>query len=315
MAGEKDVTLAVIGCGTMGIAVLGGVLASLAEARDGSAAGGTATPGASGLVPTRFIACVRSDASAQRIRDSLGKYGGPLEIYQNDNIRAINESDAVLLACKPFMIEQVLGAPGMAEALKGKLLMTILAGVTEARVLDVLYKHTAIPESGRCRVVRVLPNTAALVRQSATAISQPDPPLAPEWDAFVHWIFSRCGTVVTLPPHAMDAATALGGSGPALAALCMEGLADGGVAMGIPRAQANQMAAQVMRGTAALVQNGEHPAILREKVSTPGGCTIGGLLVLEEAGVRGQISRSVREATVVATELGKGKQAANGTRW
>ncbi|KZZ88146.1 pyrroline-5-carboxylate reductase [Ascosphaera apis ARSEF 7405] len=148
-----------------------------------------------------------------------------------------------------------------------------------------------------------------------TVIGQPNPPLKPEWNAFIHWIFSRCGSVVTLPPHAMDAATSLGGSGPALAALCMEGLADGGVAMGIPRVQANQMAAQVLKGTAALVQSGEHPAILREKVSTPGGCTIGGLLVLEEEGVRGKISRAVREATVVATELGKGKQGANGTRW
>ncbi|KAI5300300.1 hypothetical protein KEM56_002565, partial [Ascosphaera pollenicola] len=229
-AEKKNVTLAVIGCGTMGIAVLGGVLASIQEARSSGAETKT-----DGLVPNRFLACVRSDASAARIRDTLGKYDTPLEIIQNDNIRAINEADAVLLACKPFMIQDVLGVSGVAGALKNKLLLTMLAGVTEARVEEVLYANANVPKKDRCRVVRVLPNTAALVRESMTVIGQSNPPLRPEWDAFVHWIFSRCGSVVTLPPHAMDAATSLGGSGPALAALCMEGLADGGVAMGIPR--------------------------------------------------------------------------------
>jgi pyrroline-5-carboxylate reductase len=75
------------------------------------------------------------------------------------------------------------------------------------------------------------------------------------------------------------------------------------------------MAAQVMKGTAGLVIAGEHPAILRDKVSTPGGCTIGGLLVLEEGRVRGTVARAVREATVVASQLGKGVIGVNGTRF
>ena len=75
------------------------------------------------------------------------------------------------------------------------------------------------------------------------------------------------------------------------------------------------MAAQVMRGTSAMVQNGEHPALLRENVCTPGGCTVGGLLVLEENAVRGSLARSVREATVVASQLGQGVKNVNGTRF
>ena len=98
-------------------------------------------------------------------------------------------------------------------------------------------------------------------------------------------------------------------------ALVLEALADGGVAMGLPRREAQFMAAQTMRGTAEMVLNGEHPAILRDKVSTPGGCTIGGLLVLEEGRARGAIARAVREATVVASQLGKGVQGVNGTRF
>jgi len=98
-------------------------------------------------------------------------------------------------------------------------------------------------------------------------------------------------------------------------ALILEALADGGVAMGLPRAEAQMMSAQVMAGTAGLVAAGEHPAILRDKVSTPGGCTIGGLLTLEEGRVRGSVARAVREATVVASQLGKGVVGVNGTRW
>ena len=113
----------------------------------------------------------------------------------------------------------------------------------------------------------------------------------------------------------MDVSTALCGSGPAFYALVLEAMADGAVAMGMPRAEAQLMAAQTMKGTAGMVLNGEHPAMVREKVSTPGGCTIGGLLVLEEGRVRGTVARSVREATVVASQLGMGLKGVNGTRF
>jgi len=113
----------------------------------------------------------------------------------------------------------------------------------------------------------------------------------------------------------MDACTALCGSGPAFFALMLEAASDGAVAMGLPRAEAQRMAAQTMLGAASLVLHGDHPALLRDKVSTPGGCTIGGLLVLEEGRVRGTVARAVREATVVASQLGQGVQGVNGTRF
>lgn len=84
--------------------------------------------------------------------------------------------------------------------------------------------------------------------------------------------------------------------------------------MGLPREEAYTMAAQTMRGTTGLVLQGEHPAILKDKVSTPGGCTIGGLLVLEEGSLKGTVAKAVREATVVASQLGQGKAGVNGTK-
>lgn len=210
----------------------------------------------------------------------------------------------------------------MREALAGKLLISILAGVPVPQIEDTIYgesSHETLPadpaKDARCRIVRVMPNTASLICQSMTVIATSNPPLPQPLDALVTWMFNRIGRVVHLPPAQMDASTALCGSGPAFCALVLEALADGAVAMGLPRAEAQFMAAQTMRGTAGLVLNGEHPAILRDKVSTPGGCTIGGLLVLEEGSVRGTMARSVREATVVASQLGKGMQGVNGTRF
>lgn len=236
-----------------------------------------------------------------------------MQVYINDNLKAVQEADVVLLGCKPQMFKDVLGAPGMKEALAGKLLISILAGVTGPQIEKFLYPQETPAAS--CRVVRAMPNTASAVRQSMTVIATSTPPLPHEQQSLVTWIFSRIGKVVHLPPASMDASTALCGSGPAFMALILEALADGGVAMGLPRAEAQMMSAQVMAGTAGLVAAGEHPAILRDKVSTPGGCTIGGLLTLEEGRVRGSVARAVREATVVASQLGKGVVGVNGTRW
>ena len=228
----------------------------------------------------------------------------------------------MLLACKPYNLATVLQEEGMREALAGRLLISILAGVPVNQIEDTIYGERSNKTlsmdpavDGRCRIVRVMPNTASLVRESMTVIAISNPPLPSSLDALVSWMFTRIGRVVHLPPALMDASTALCGSGPAFFALVLEAIADGAVAMGLPRAEAQLMAAQTMRGTAGLVLNGEHPAMVREKVSTPGGCTIGGLLVLEEGSLRGTVARGVREATVVASRLGKGVQGVNGTRF
>jgi pyrroline-5-carboxylate reductase len=217
------------------------------------------------------------------------------------------------------MVNDILSANGIRDALAGKLLISICAGVPVTQIEDVLYQSHKTPQPtlppNACRVVRVMPNTAAILRESMTVIATSDPPIPPELETLTTWIFSRIGRVVHLPPSMMDVSTALCGSGPAFIALMLQSLADGAVAMGLPRAEARLMAAQTMRGTAGMVLSGEHPALIQEKVSTPGGCTIGGLLVLEEGSLRGTVARSVREATVVAAQLGKGITGVNGTRF
>lgn len=286
---------------------------------------GTATPTTEGpppRTPSKFVACVRRPESAKRIHNALKDFTLPVKVLQNENVKGATAADVVILGCKPYMVGEILTEEGMREALKGKLLISICAGVPVIQIEETLYgesEERRIAErrydsSDRCKVVRVMPNTAAIVRESMTVIASRTPPLPAEMQELTSWIFTRIGRVVHLPPSMMDVSTALCGSGPAFLALMMESLADGAVAMGLPRAEAQLMAAQTMRGTAGIVLNGEHPALVREKVSTPGGCTIGGLLVLEEGRVRGTVAKCVREATVVASQLGKGVSGVNGPK-
>ncbi|EXJ72533.1 pyrroline-5-carboxylate reductase [Cladophialophora psammophila CBS 110553] len=323
---SSGMTLTILGCGTLGIAILSGILSSLSESSASHAPSpaypdsGTATPTTESppqRTPSNFIACVRRPESAKRIKVAVQSYRPNVTILQNENVKGTHNADVVILGCKPYMVSELLREEGMKEALAGKLLISICAGVPVEQIGRVLYGESYpenIPENA-CRIVRVMPNTAAIVRESMTVIANTTPPLPAELSAIVEWVFTRIGRVVHLPPAMMDVSTALCGSGPAFLALMLESLADGAVAMGLPRAEAQLMAAQTMRGTAGMVLSGEHPALVREKVSTPGGCTIGGLLVLEEGRVRGTVARSVREATVVAAQLGKGVSGVNGTRF
>ncbi|KAK1057266.1 delta 1-pyrroline-5-carboxylate reductase [Friedmanniomyces endolithicus] len=312
---SEGLTLTVLGCGTMGIAILGGILDSLSSSR--SQQPDTAVQDVPRRLPSRFNACVRSLKSAERIKRELGQYEAfkHLTIHQTSNVKPTQEADIIILGCKPHMVRGVLRADGMQKAVKGKLVISICAGLTEEQIVEFL------PSATHCTVVRALPNTAAAVRESMTVIAtSPTAPLDPDTDALMTWIFTRIGRVARMPSANMDACTALCGSGPAFIALIVESMAAGAIAMGIPRDDAYLMAAQTARGMTQLILTGgeggkaEHPAILRDKVSTPGGCTIGGLLVLEEAGVRGTLAKAVREATVVAGLLGEGKGSVNGTR-
>ena len=299
----------------MGTAILAGILSSLESSTNPS----EGLP--SGSTPSRFLACVTSPASEQRIEKALSKFRHNVQTYSKDHVQCVRDADLIILGCKPYMAEKILKQKGMKDALSRKTLVTILAGITALQLRKILYgfgetKDDTSPED-ECSIVRALPNTAALIGESMTTISgraEGDLPLPSNVLSIVTWIFERVGRVSHLQPTAMDAATALCGSGPAFCALIMEALADGALAMGVPRAEAQMMAAQTMRGATGLVLNGEHPAIVREKVSTPGGCTIGGLLVLEESCVRGTVSKAIREATVVANQLGKGAEMVNGTR-
>jgi pyrroline-5-carboxylate reductase len=302
----------------LGTAILSGIFDSLSpsDTPDQAKALAPSDPSVPAKLPTRFSACVTKSESGKRIKKELEKYQTQITIYENNNLQAVQDADIIILGCKPHVAERILGNDAIRATLKGKLLISILAGMTEIELGKIIYPEGTTPDFGACKIVRAMPNMAATVRESMTVISTPEPPLPEETNKMVDWIFTRIGRIVHLPPANMDACTALCGSGPGFVAIMLESMVAGAVAMGVPREEAYMMAAQTMRGTTGLVlQGGEHPAMVRDKVMTPGGCTIGGMLVLEEGGLRGTIARAIREATVVASQLGEGKQGVNGTRF
>jgi len=211
----------------------------------------------------------------------------------------VQQSDVVLLCCKPQIAHAILNEQGMKEALDGKLLISILAGVTMRQITDWVLPST--------RVVRAMPNTPCKIREGMTVVSNLPPSAVEESDrAIILKIFSSIGRCRFLEEKHFDACTALSGSGPAFACIFMEAMADGGVMMGLPRAEALELAAQTLQGAARMVlQGGAHPAQIKDSVTTPGGCTIAGLLALEDGRVRSTIARGIQIATERASELGQ----------
>ncbi|KAK4624461.1 Pyrroline-5-carboxylate reductase [Fulvia fulva] len=302
---DGGLTMTVLGCGTMGTAVLGGILQSLQSHSEESAAASyttTSTEPTPQRLPSKFHACVHSAHGAERVKAALSKYNARLKIHEDGNLQAVQDADIVLLACETNVVARILELEGMREALAGTLLISICAGLSESSLCDNIYGRSPTPASPAdvkaCRIVRAMPNAAAAIRESMTVIAIPNPPLDADRDALLTWIFTRIGRVVRLPADNMDACTALCGSGTAFAAVVVEAMAAGAISMGIPREQAYTMASQTVRGATGLMLRGEHPAVLRDKMSTPGGCTTMGLSVLEEGGARGTIAKAVRDTTI-----------------
>ncbi|MFQ5895963.1 MAG: pyrroline-5-carboxylate reductase, partial [Nitrospinota bacterium] len=215
-----------------------------------------------------------------------------------EGAEASRGSDVVLLAVKPQQMAEALA--GLKPAVNSEqLLVTIAAGVPSSFILGHL--------GDSYRLVRVMPNTPALVGRGAAAVARTG--CATEADErLVVEMFSSVGRVVVVKEELMDAVTGLSGSGPAYAFMVLEALADGGVKMGLPRDVALTLAAQTVAGAAEMVlQTGQHPGALKDMVASPGGTTIAGLHALEAAGVRGAMMAAVEAATLRSAELGRPK--------
>jgi pyrroline-5-carboxylate reductase len=177
------------------------------------------------------------------------------------------------------------------------LVVSILAGTATATLEQLL--------GGTARVVRAMPNTPALVDCGATAICAGRHATAADLKT-ADELFRSVGTVCTVSEAQMDAVTGLSGSGPAYVYTVIEALADGGVKAGLPHDIALELATRTVLGAAKLVaESGEHPAILREKVCSPGGTTIAGLTALEDGGLRATLIEAVTRAAKRSKELGQ----------
>src|SRR6267378_2709101 len=237
----------------------------------------------SNLVPADkiLVADVRADR-ARQLADQFGVKG------LADNAALVRGADVVILAVKPQIMASVLRE--IMPALTNRpLLISIAAGVSTATIQSILGTYP--------RLIRVMPNTPALVLQGVTAIAR-TPGLEQDDLETAQEIFAAVGRAVVLDEEQMDAVTGLSGSGPAYVALVIEGL---------DRATAMTLATQTVLGAAKLLaETGMHPAALKDMVSSPGGTTIAGIAALEEGGVRTTFIRAVERATLRSRELGRG---------
>ena len=213
-----------------------------------------------------------------------------------DNAALAEFADIVILAVKPFVVSQAIADAG-GKIKPRHLLISIAAGVKTETIEG--------KAEGKIPVIRVMPNTPSLIGEGVSAIAPGRHAGSADLDA-ARGIFEAVGKVVQVTEDKMDAVTGLSGSGPAFVYMFIEALADGGVRAGLPKAVALVLAAQTVAGAAGMVlQTGEHPAVLRDKVMTPGGTTVAGVAALERAGLRSAAIEAVTAATARSAELGK----------
>lgn len=243
----------------------------------------------SGLVPARHI--FASDVDEKARKTFAEAVGGTA---MDSNRQVALKVRTLILAVKPEQVKAVL--EDLKSVLtKEHLVISIAAGMSLTRLEETLKAGT--------RVIRVMPNTPALVGASASAFARGKSARA-EDGALVQKLFAAVGVVHEVKEHLLDAVTGLSGSGPAYIYTIIEALSDGGVAAGLPRAIATNLAAQTVLGSARMVlETGLHPGALKDMVTSPGGTTIDGLHELEKAGVRAAMSNAVRAAAEKSRKL------------
>ncbi len=212
----------------------------------------------------------------------------------SDNRELAEKSDIVVAAVKPQYAEPALSELG--KNFDGKAMISIMAGLNTSTIREMT--------GADFRLLRTMPNTPALVKCGAFALDA-GTDLTAEEKEFAEKMFKAIGVVEWMPEDLIDTACGLSGAGPAYIYLVIEALADGGVAKGLPRATAMNLAAQTVKGAAMMVlETGQHPDALKDIVCSPGGNTIIGVKTLEEHGVRGAFIDAVVNATERAKELG-----------
>ncbi|MFO0956819.1 MAG: pyrroline-5-carboxylate reductase [Isosphaeraceae bacterium] len=238
---------------------------------------------------------IRASDPHGQSRESIAREAG-IHVT-GDNAEVARLSEVLVIAVKPQSMRAALDS--IRPCMKAThLVISVAAGTTLAAIADRLGPD--------CRLVRVMPNTPALVGEGAAAYSLG--PNADEADeGLVKTFLTAVGSCHRVPEDLMDAVTGLSGSGPAFVYLAIEALSDGGVRAGLPRDIALALAAQTVLGAARMVvETGLHPGLLKDQVTSPGGTTIAGIHALERASARAAFMDAVVAATARSRELGKG---------
>lgn len=267
-----DKKIGFIGCGNMGKAILGGLVASK-------------------LVPAENITVYnRSAKSVEAISQEFGSRGA------NSADEVAKQADVLIVGVKPNMMANILGE--IRNALKpNAIVVSIAAGVT-LETLEFALKDGQ-------KVVRVMPNTPALVNAGMSSIT-PNKQVSEDESALIVEIFSSFGRAEIVPEYLIHSVVGVSGSAPAYVFMFIEAMADAAVLGGMPRAQAYQFAAQAVMGSAKMVlETGKHPGELKDMVCSPGGTTIEAVKVLEQKGLRAAVMDAMQSCMAKSEEMSR----------
>lgn len=260
--------IGIIGCGNMGGAILYGALKSE-------------------VLPKENVYVYDINPA---MMEKAGSWGVNLA---KDDEDVCMRSDIILLAVKPQNAAEALAQ--CRKALDGKAMMSIVAGVTVERLRHMI--------DGSPRILRLLPNTPAMVFEGAFAICS-DNDFTEEELSAAKSVYENIGVIEMVPEHLIDTACALNGGGPAYVAMFIEAMADGGVKQGLPRETAYRLAAQTCLGSAKMIlEQGIHPGQLKDMVTSPGGTTIEGCEALERGGMRAAVIECINAAAEKSKQL------------
>lgn len=259
-----------IGCGNMAKAVIKGMIEGM------------------NISPNQIIASAKSEQTVNLAKETFHIQA------TTDNIEVVKQSKILFLAIKPIFAKEVIEEI-RDHIQKDVLIVSLMAGITLSRLEEAFEKS--------CKFIRTMPNTPALVGAGMTAIC-PGELVTDEELSKVRSIFQSFGNEEVVPERLMDVVTAVSGSSPAWVFEFIEAMADAAVADGLPRAQAYRFAAQAVLGSAKMVlETGEHPAVLKDQVCSPGGTTIEAICVLEEKGMRSAVIEASKACVRKAKEL------------
>jgi pyrroline-5-carboxylate reductase len=246
------------------------------------------------ITPEQVWASAKTETTCEAAATKLGI---PVEVDYRDRVAT---AGMILICVKPAQAAKVIATLKDSLLRPDTVVISIMAGVTTAQLESLL--STENPW------IRAMPNTPCIVREGMTVIC-PGTHASHDHMAAAQKVFDAVGQCLATEETYFDAITALSGSGPAYQYLIMESFADAGVRVGLPRQMALKLVAQTAVGAARMVQaSGRHPAALRDDVTTPAGCTIGGLLMLEDGKIRSVLARAIEEATKIAGNLGAAAQ-------
>ncbi len=262
--------IGIIGIGNMGEAILKGILQRTE------------------IKPDEIIV---SDINNERINQIVNQYG---VAGTEDNRRLVKLSEYIFLVVKPKDLAKTI-EPLTDYFNKDKVLISVLAGVKIDKIKNFLV--------GSVPVARIMPNTPVLVGEGAIGVSFDDQ-ISDDKKRYILNLLNTLGETIVIPENLMDAVTGLSGSGPAYVFNFIDSLAQGGVKQGLSYDDALKLATQTVLGAAKMLkETGEHPSVLRDKVTSPAGTTIYGLHALEEGSFKNTVMKAVEEATKRSKEL------------